>query len=127
GKRIQFMLSISAGPLVFTPLRLMFLVAFGFAMLVGWLYGRRTRVSVEPALTGMLLGALITARLSFVLIYLDEYWQNPWRIIDIRDGGFLCAVGIAVAVLIGAYHAWKKPLTRNALGVAVGSGLLVWG
>src|SRR5690606_35627119 len=54
-------------------------------------------------------------------------WPEPWRIIDIRDGGFLYTIGIAAAVLIGVYHAWKHSLIRNALAVSVGAGLLVWG
>lgn len=121
------MLSISAGPLVFTPLRLLFFIAFGIALLVGWLYGRGERVTIEPVLTKMLLWGLVSARLAFVLMYLGDYWREPWRIVDIRDGGLLLEAGIAVAMLIGLYHAWQRPPIRSTLGIAVASGMLFWG
>jgi thiol-disulfide isomerase/thioredoxin len=121
------MLSISLGPLIFTPQRLLFFIAFGVALVVGWLYGRGRQVTVEPILTKMLLWGIISARIAFVLIYLDDYRQELWRIIDIRDGGFLWAIGIAVAALVGCLHAWKHPPIRIALTLSIVSGLVVWG
>lgn len=121
------MLSISAGPFVTTPHRLFFLLALGVAVLVGWSYGRRWRVDVQPVLTQMLICGAIAARALFVLTYFDEYRGQPWRIFDIRDGGFLWEAGGVAALCIGLYRAWKTPSIRTTLGLAVASGLLVWG
>lgn len=121
------MLSISAGPLVTTPHRLFFLLAIAVALLVGWLYGRRERIAVQPVLTQMLLYGLVIARVTFVLVYLDEYWEGPWRMLDVRDGGFFYEAGVVAAACIGLYHAWRQPVIRATLGVAVASGLLVLG
>lgn len=121
------MLSISAGPLVTTPHRLFFLLAMAAALLVGWLYGRRERIAVQPVLTQMLLYGVVIARATFVLVYFDEYWQNPWRMLDVRDGGFFFEAGAMAAVCVGLYHAWRHPVIRATLGLAVASGLIVFG
>jgi len=121
------MLSLSAGPLVTTPHRLFFLLALAVAVLVGWLYGRRGRVDVQPVLTQMLIGGLLAARAIFVLIYFDEYREKPWGILDMRDGGFLWEAGAATALCVGLFSAWKNPPIRTALALAVASGCLVWG
>lgn len=121
------MLSFSAGPFVLTPHRLALVIAVAVALLVGWLLGRRERIPVEPALTSMLLCGLIGARVGFVLMYVEEYWPDPFRMIDIRDGGFLPSVGLLVAAIVGGRHAWKRPKARILLGIAVAAGLVIWG
>lgn len=121
------MLSLSAGPLVTTPHRLFFLLAMAAALLVGWLYGRRERIAVEPVLTQMVLCGLVIARVTFVAVYLEEYWQSPWRMLDVRDGGFFYEAGAVAAICLGLYHAWRHPVIRTTLGLAVGSGFLVFG
>ncbi len=121
------MLSFSIGPFILTPARLAFAMAFTMALLVGWLVGRKAKVSVEPVLSTMLLVGLAFARLAFVAMYPDEYIHRPWRIIDIRDGGFIFGVGVAAALIFSIYHAWKFPQRRTPLALAILSALLVWG
>ncbi|MGQ9427025.1 redoxin family protein [Gilvimarinus sp. F26214L] len=119
-------MAFTAGPLALSLERLFFFIAFGVALLVGWLAGRRERIPVEPVLTRMLLTGFVTARLAFVLMYLEDYLRQPLSIIDIRDGGFFYEVGIAVAAGIGAFHGWRQQRLRKPLGAAVSAGLLVW-
>ncbi len=121
------MLSISAGPFVTTPHRLFFVLALAAALLVGWLHGRRERIAVQPVLTQMVLYGLLSARIAFVGIYFGEYRHQPWRMLDIRDGGFFYEVGTLAAVAIGLYHLWRSPRIRTTLALAVASGFLVWG
>lgn len=121
------MLSISAGPLVTTPHRLFFLLAMTAALLVGWLYGRRERIAVQPVLTQMVLYGLVIARVTFVAVYLEDYWPSLWRMLDVRDGGFFYSAGAVAATCVGIYHAWRHPVIRATLGLAVASGLLVFG
>lgn len=120
------MLSLSAGPFALSIDRLILLIALGVALVVGWLYGRRTKVCVEPIITAMVLWGLVAARVGFVLLYRAEYAQNPWGIFDIRDGGFLVEAGVAVAALVAVYKAWRHPLVRRPLTGAVASGALTW-
>ncbi|MCW8194743.1 TlpA family protein disulfide reductase [Proteobacteria bacterium 005FR1] len=118
-------MTVLAGPLALSLERLLFFVGFAVALLVGWLVGRRQRVAVEPVLTRMLLLGLVSARLAFVLPYLENYWRRPFSIIDIRDGGFLYEAGVIVAVAVGAF-AWRQQTMRKPLGAALAAGLLTW-
>lgn len=120
-------MAFTAGPLALSLDRLLFFFAFGVALLVGWLMGRRQRIPVEPVLTRMLLTGFVSARLAFVFMYLEDYLRHPLSIIDIRDGGFFYEVGIAVAVAVGAFHAWRQQRLRKPLGAAITAGFLVWG
>jgi len=120
------MLSISFGPFVVSPERLVFLSAFAISLLVGWLSGRRVRVTVEPALMQMFFGGVVAGRLAFVVAYWNDYRADLWRIIDIRDGGLWFTVGVVAAALIGLLHSWKYPVIRRHLAAAIVSGVLVW-
>src|SRR5690606_11876665 len=115
-----------AGPVALSIERLLFFIGFVVAVLVGWLVGRRHRIAVEPVLARMLVLGFISARLAFVLLYLEDYLRQPLSIIDIRDGGFLYEAGIVVAVAVGAF-AWRQQPMRKPLGAALAAGLLTWG
>lgn len=121
------MLSFSIGPLVLTPQRLFLMAGFCVALFVGWLHGRRHRMSVEPIITRMLLAGLVGARLGFVLRYFSEYRNDLWRMIDIRDGGFMYEAGLLTATLVGLYYGWRGVETRKTLGIAVAAGVMTWG
>lgn len=120
-------MSTSLGPFALSLERLFFLIAFGVALLVGWLAGRRARVAVEPVLTQMLLLGMLSARIVFVLLYLEDYMKHPLSIFNIRDGGFVYEVGLAVATAVGALHAWRRQPVRAPLGIALAAGFLTWG
>src|SRR5690606_14846953 len=120
------MLSFSAGPFALSVDRLILLIALGVALIVGWLWGRRHKVSVEPAITAMVLWGVLGARLGFVLLYRAEYLQNPLDIFDIRDGGFLVEAGVAVAAIVALYHGWRHSVVRLPLTGAVASGAVSW-
>ena len=120
------MLSVSIGPLSLSLERLLLLVALVIALAVGWLFGRRHRISVEPVITQMLLWGVIGARVGFVLLYLQDYLAEPLSIIDIRDGGFLLEAGLLVALAVGLFHGWRNRIIRRPLGAAVAAGALTW-
>lgn len=120
-------MSSTLGPFALSLERLFFLIAFGVALLVGWLAGRRARVAVEPVLTQMLLLGMLSARIAFVLLYLGDYLKRPLSILNIGDGGFVYEVGLAVAAVIGVFHAWRRQPLRAPLGAALAAGLVTWG
>lgn len=119
-------MSFTLGPLVISLDRLLFILAFFAALLVGWWVGRRRGVTVEPVLTRMLIFGLIGARLGFVALYWEEYWAKPWSIIDIRDGGFLLSAGLATAAATGAFYVWRNNLIKVPLAAGVTAGLVLW-
>lgn len=119
-------MSIALGPFVLSLERLLLLVAFVVALVVGQLLGRRHKLSVEPVLTQMLLGGLVAARLAFVFVYREEYLKDPVGIIDIRDGGFFIEVGVIAALLIAGLQAYRRTLLRKPLAAAVLAGAGTW-
>ena len=64
----------------------------------------------------LLLVALLVARLAFVVVYVEHFRDEPWRVIDIRDGGFIAWPGLLVAVLLGSWLAWRDSGLRRPLG-----------
>ena len=120
-------MSTSLGPFALSLERLFFLIAFAMALLVGWMAGRRARVAVEPVLTQMLLLGMLSARIVFVLLYIEDYLKRPVSIFNIGDGGFVYEVGLAVATAVGAFHTWRRQPIRAPLGAALAAGLLTWG
>lgn len=120
-------MSFNIGPFLFTPVILVFVAAYASAMLTGWLVGRKKNISVEPVLSNMLIFGVVAARLAFVGLYLSDYTLQPWRIIDIRDGGFIHGAGLFAALVVGIYYSWRTPALRKILGSAVVTGGLIWG
>ena len=90
-----------------------------------WLAARR-RVEVDVALYVLLASALLGSRLAFVLQFWEAYAQDPWSILDIRDGGGKPLVGLlaaaTVAVMVGS---WRRALAVPLLS-AIAASALVW-
>lgn len=121
------MLSFNIGPLAI-PMNLALLYgAFFVAWLSGWLIGSKRGTNPESALFSMLFMGALVARAAFVIQYFQQYADNIWQIIDIRDGGFLLLPGLIAAVLVGLYKAWRQAALRAPLAIGVCIGLVVWG
>ncbi|HAQ27861.1 MAG TPA: peroxiredoxin, partial [Pseudomonas sp.] len=113
------MLTIDVGPLALAVPHVLLLVSLLLAMLTGWWVGRRSERNPEQQLFRLLLVALLVARLAFVLAYFEHFRDEPWRVIDIRDGGFIAWPGVLVAILLGAWLAWREGSLRKPLGSAM--------
>jgi len=121
------MLSFNLGPLAI-PMDLALLYgAFFIAWFSGWLIGRKRGGNPESALFSMLFIGALVARSAFVIQYFQQYRDNIWQIIDIRDGGFLLLPGLIAAVLVGLYKAWRQASLRAPLVIGVCIGLMAWG
>ena len=121
------MLSLNLGPLAI-PMNLALLYgAFFIAWFSGWLIGRKRGSNPEAALFSMLFIGALVARAAFVIQYFQQYSDNLWQIIDIRDGGFLLLPGVIAAVLVGIYKAWRRAPLRAPLAIGVCIGLVAWG
>lgn len=121
------MLSFNLGPLAIPMDLALLYAAFFIAWLSGWLIGRKRGGNPESALFSMLFIGALVARCAFVIQYFQQYRDNLWQIIDIRDGGFLLLPGLIAAVLVGLYKAWRQASLRAPLAIGVCIGLIAWG
>ncbi|MGG2399123.1 prolipoprotein diacylglyceryl transferase family protein [Pseudomonas sp. SH1-B] len=120
------MLTLDVGPLALGMTHVLLFGSLLAATLVGWLIGRRHAANPERQLFRMLLLGLLVARLAFVLVYAEFYGDAPWRVVDIRDGGFIAWPGILAALALGAWYLWRQAKLRRSLGVAMSVGLALW-
>jgi thiol-disulfide isomerase/thioredoxin len=121
------MLAIKVGPFALAVSHILILVSLLLAMLTGWWAGRGSKRNPERQLFRLLLVALLVARLAFVFAYFEHFRDQPWRVIDIRDGGFIAWPGVLAAILVGAWNMWRESTLRKPLGLAVAVGVLSWG
>ena len=124
---------IVVGPFSFPVLPLLLvigmLVSLALARSKGSLYGE-----LETAIYGVVIVAILIARIAFVALHWSLYRQSLSDIIDIRDGGFFPLVGIGAGVIITVLYLLRKPFLRRALltclfagiGVAALGGLMAW-
>lgn len=105
------------------------MLALFIAILLGSAVGNRHAarhgVSIESALWLTIGGAIVAARVAFALAYWSHYAAEPWRLIDIRDGGVKPLVGQAAALIIGGALALCNAVKRRAIAAGVGSGAMV--
>lgn len=120
------MLTLDVGPLALGVNHVLLLGSLLLATLVGWWVGRRHGGNPERQLFRMLLLALLVARLAFVLVYAEFYREAPWRVIDIRDGGFIAWPGLLAGLALGAWYLWRDAGLRRPLSLGLGAGLLLW-
>lgn len=127
------LLRISLGPLEVSP--------HGIGVAVGVLVGARLAlpaaarrgISAEQfydVLTWALLGALVGARVAYVVNHLGDYIDDPVAVFKVWEGGFSLLGGLAGAVAVGypKLRSYGVPLWRFldaavtgiALGIAVG-------
>ena len=120
------MTSIAVGPLSLSIGKVLLIVAFIVALFAGAVAGRRDQVKVGGPLADILLWSLVCARVGFVALYFDHYWDDPLGIIDIRDGGFHLLSGLIGCAVATSYQLWRHPTVRQPLGIAVSIGVMVW-
>lgn len=119
--------SVTVGPFAFSASMLLLFASVAMALFVGNRIGRKRGIELEPALWKILLVGALVARGAFVLTYFDTYRQAPLSIVDIRDGGFTPSVGIAAALALAAWFAWREKNWRKPLLFSLLAGASVWG
>lgn len=105
------------------------LVTFGAIMLgtaLGNRIARSEGVQVERLLWLVIGVAVLAARAAFASQYWSQYAAEPWRLIDLRDGGFRPAAGVAAALIAGAWLAGRRPAQRKAVLAGVVAGVSLW-
>lgn len=87
---------------------------------------RQRKADVEPALWRVLIAGVLVARLAFVGAYLDAYSSAPWKILDIRDGGFVASAGFLAALVLAAWLVYRSREARTPLLAGTIAGALFW-
>jgi thiol-disulfide isomerase/thioredoxin len=123
------MTSIPLGPLALPTAPLLVLVA---SLLATWLADRWTAPApgarrAGGVLTQAVLLALLAARLAHVLQHADAYGAEPLLVLDLRDGGWHAAAGVAAGLGWVAWQAWRQAAWRRALAAGAAAGLVLWG
>lgn len=121
------MLTVNMGPFPLPVTHLVLMASVLLALFAGWWAGRRQQLNPEAYVFRLLFVGLVTARLAFVAVYSEHFADEPWRVIDIRDGGFIGWVGVLAALVLAGVLAWRQQRLRRPLGAAVGVGVLSWG
>ncbi|RON22811.1 peroxiredoxin [Pseudomonas brassicacearum] len=120
------MLTFTLGTFAIALNHLLLISALALATFVGWRVAKRGGENPESVLFSLFLVGMLAARVSFVAVYWMHYRNDPWQIIDLRDGGFLAWPGVVVLLLATLYRGWRRPGLRRPLGFGVGSGLAFW-
>ncbi|HEY0824642.1 MAG TPA: TlpA disulfide reductase family protein [Ramlibacter sp.] len=118
--------TLNIGPLALPAVLPLAIVALLVASAAGGWAARRTGAAVEKHLYGMLFAGLLAARIAFVLQYLDAYLATPWRMLDVRDGGWNALAGLAAALVYGAVLAVRSAPLRKPLAAATAGAAAVW-
>ena len=120
------MLTFTLGTFAIALNHLLLISALALATFVGWRVAKRGGDNPESALFSLLLLGMLAARVAFVALYWGHYRNDPWQIIDLRDGGFLAWPGVIVLLLAALYRGWRRPGLRRPLGFGVASGVVFW-
>jgi len=121
------MLSVGVGPVSLSIEHVLLILAFGVALLVGAITGRKQKTPVAGSLADIFLVALVSARIGFVVRYFEHY-QNDWLgMVDIRDGGFDVITGVLIALVFTGYRMWRQSTLRKPLSAALIAGAMTWG
>lgn len=92
-------MSITLGPFAFATAHLIFIAASITTLAVAWWLGRRLQPSLGDAAFRIIAVSLISARVIFVIKYVDAYMGAPWQIINVRDGGFTLWAGLLAGAI----------------------------
>ena len=120
------MLTLTIGTFAIALNLLLLISALILATLVGWRVAKRGGENPESVLFSLFLLGMLSARVSFVLMYWAYYRDDPLQIVDLRDGDFLAWPGV-IALLLGALlWGWRRPALRKPLSAGVITGLAFW-
>ena len=120
------MLTLTIGTFAIALNHLLLISALILATLVGWRVAKRGGENPESVLFSLFLLGMLSARVSFVLMYWAYYRDDPLQIVDLRDGDFLAWPGV-IALLLGALlWGWRRPALRKPLSAGVITGLAFW-
>jgi thiol-disulfide isomerase/thioredoxin len=118
--------SLQLGPLVLPVAFVIALAAFALGSGVGHIMGRRQGVDISGHLWRIAVLSIVAARLAFVWRYRSAYFEAPWDIFNIRDGGWDAQLGVVAAWAYTLALVQKHVHLRRALLASVGAASALW-
>jgi len=114
------------GPLAVPVQPLLLIASAGLGLWVGKRRGLRAGIDAEPALLRLLLTGVVGARLGFVWQWRETCLHEPLAILDLRDGGWEPAAGIALACLYALVVLRRQRNLRPAVVAGALTLLIPW-
>jgi thiol-disulfide isomerase/thioredoxin len=118
---------VELGPLIFPAGLLALVVGMVVATMVGAFLARRGHGRVEAMLYLVLGLGLLGARVAYVAQWCWAYSEQPWSILNIRDGGFSPWAGLLAGLIVAAAIAWRRPVLRRSLAASLIAGVAASG
>jgi len=120
------MSELTLGPFTIPAAPLAAWLAILLGIIAGDRIATRNGVKIEARLWLLVAVAVLAARAAFVTRYWTFYQEDPARMFDLRDGGLKPIVGIAAALVLAGWLAWRDRRSRTALLTGVLTASLAW-
>lgn len=118
---------MNLGPFAFSAAMIALLFGLVAALGTAGFLRKRGQPDAGSALYLVLSIGLLLARVAYVVGWRHQYLEQPWSILNLRDGGFDHVVGLLGLTLATVLIAWRRPALRKALTASVAVGMLGWG
>lgn len=106
------------GPLTLYSWGFLFLIAFVVGLLIARQEGKRKGISFQEIIDlalYLLIGGLIFARLLYIIFDPLPYFQNPWQVFMLWNGGLSFHGGILGGVLGGWWYSYHRQISLGKL------------
>lgn len=120
------MQTVTLGPLSIPLDRLLLMLAFAGALVVGRLLSSTQRPSANDRLWLLLITGMIGARLGFIARHWSLYAPRPLEMLYIWDGGFWWPGAAVVVLAMVTVYLIREPADRRALASAMLVGGVIW-
>ena len=118
---------MNLGPFAFSTALIALLFGLVAALAAAGFLCKRGLPDAGSALHLALGVGLLLARVAYVVGWRHQYLEQPWSILNLRDGGFDRVAGLLGLLLATVLIAWLRPALRKALAASVAVGVLGWG
>jgi thiol-disulfide isomerase/thioredoxin len=114
--------AFQVGPLLLPFTLLLVFASVGLAFVAANAIAGRGGADADGEVWRALLVGILIARLAFVYEYRSLYLDSPLTVLDVRDGGWKAAWGLAAGWLYALYRQGRNRAVRKPLTVALGAG-----
>lgn len=121
------MLSIALGPVALPVAPLVLVASVLAGAWVARAVGGRAIATAGASIHAAAFAGVAAARVVHVAAHADSYAISPLSALDLRDGGWNAAAGLAACAAWLAWRAWRTPAARRALAAGAATALVAWG
>ncbi len=120
-------MSFSIGPIAFPFQPFWLLLSYWLAIWLAarWTGAERAQAAKDLAQSTLWAG-LIASRFVYLALHATLYVDNPWAVIDIRDGGWHAPSGVVAMVVWLVWRLRHQLEIRQSMWRATAVGVAVW-